>query len=405
VLVTAILDSSLSSTSAGLFSSGIANPDRIGLVTLNGKFNRFHSETLLDLASVWKESKQLNGVAPFSWGPTQMSGMTKTIPVLSARVAPELFNLLGIKPVLGRAFRLGDGASCSNCVLLSHEIWKLQFRSDPRVIGRHIELAGRDGIVIGVLPADFHLLSNHIAAWAPLDSATPAFTNFVNRMGAVVRRNEGATWGAVRADLVDRAENDVYVLPTLPLEAVSVRAQWRRSLQAYFALLLVAVGCMVAIVCMRQGSANFGQPSATGSNRFHWWAFFLGKAGLLLVAVYLGASVLVYKASVFLIGSVHPLADEITAWLFLPAAIAVLTWAIRDQQQRCRSCLRRLALPVNIGRTGCVLLNWSGTEMVCSEGHGVLYLPDSQANWLERDHWNSLDESWSSLIRQSETQS
>ena len=38
------------------------------------------------------------------------------------------------------------------------------------------------------------------------------------------------------------------------------------------------------------------------------------------------------------------------------------------------TCLRRLELPVEIGRTGSVLLNWAGTEMVCSEGHGVLYL-------------------------------
>jgi hypothetical protein len=37
--------------------------------------------------------------------------------------------------------------------------------------------------------------------------------------------------------------------------------------------------------------------------------------------------------------------------------------------------------------------------MVCSEGHGVLYLPDSQANWLERERWNALDDSWADLFK------
>ncbi len=37
--------------------------------------------------------------------------------------------------------------------------------------------------------------------------------------------------------------------------------------------------------------------------------------------------------------------------------------------------------------------------MVCSEGHGILYLPDSHADWLERDRWNTLDASWADLFR------
>ena len=73
---------------------------------------------------------------------------------------------------------------------------------------------------------------------------------------------------------------------------------------------------------------------------------------------------------------------------------------MRDQQSRCRTCLRRLELPVEIGRTGSVLLNWAGTEMVCSEGHGVLYVPESAANSLDQNRWNRLDESWSNLFRE-----
>ena len=74
--------------------------------------------------------------------------------------------------------------------MLSHEIWKLQFHSDPGVIGRHILLDGSDRIVIGILPRNFHLLSAEIAAWTLLDSASPPFSNFVERIGAVARTKD-----------------------------------------------------------------------------------------------------------------------------------------------------------------------------------------------------------------------
>ena len=74
---------------------------------------------------------------------------------------------------------------------------------------------------------------------------------------------------------------------------------------------------------------------------------------------------------------------------------------LRPCLRRCRVCLRRLGTPIAIGAPGHVLLDWSGTELVCSEGHGVLYLPDSQANWLERARWDNLDASWADLFKDS----
>jgi len=120
---------------------------------------------------------------------------------------------------------------------------------------------------------------------------------------------------------------------------------------------------------------------------------------LLLSIAALSAWCLVHWIANWTVGSTYPMVDEYSLWLFLPLAIATLSWSVGDQQRRCRTCLRRLQLPVEIGRTGSVLLNWAGTEMVCSEGHGVLYLPDSAANSLDQDRWNKLDESWESLFR------
>ena len=107
---------------------------------------------------------------------------------------------------------------------------------------------------------------------------------------------------------------------------------------------------------------------------------------------------MVHWTANWIVGSAYPLSDEYSIWLLLPLAIVALSWSVRDQQRRCRTCLRRLELPVEIGRAGSVLLNWAGTEMVCPQGHGILYLPDSPANSLDQGRWSTLDDSWQSLF-------
>jgi hypothetical protein len=380
-------------------SSPIPHPDPVYVISLNGKFRRLRSETLLDLAAAWKTSKLLDAVAPYSWGPASLHGQRRDVSVLAGRVAPTFFEVLGLKAALGRTFQAGDAQSCANCVVLSHEIWKLQFHGDPGLIGRHIWLDGSDRIVIGVLPRNFHLLSAEIAAWTLLDSTSPPFSNFVERIGAVARTKDGATEQRVESELADLSENAGYVFPASLLVVTSEPAQMRRYFGSYILFVFLAVGCAVLIVYARSGAALSRAPISL-RDRTRWWSFFVAKSLLLLIATGLLAWITVRWLSVYLVGSFHPMANGIALWVFLVLSMGPLSWAIHDQQKRCRVCLRRLGIPIQIGAPGYVLLNWSGTEMVCSEGHGVLYLPDSQANWLERDRWDNFDDSWAGLFRE-----
>jgi hypothetical protein len=166
-------------------------------------------------------------------------------------------------------------------------------------------------------------------------------------------------------------------------------------------LLLLATACAAFVVILRRPANSFGHLPDGLADRARWMSFFFAKSALLLAIAALSSWSLVHWIAHWLVGATYPSVDEFSIWLFLPLAIAALSWSVRDQQNRCRTCLRRLEMPVEIGRTGSVLLNWAGTEMVCSEGHGVLYLPDSPANSLDRDRWNSLDDTWADLFRAS----
>jgi len=83
-------------------------------------------------------------------------------------VSPNLLDLLGATPELGRTFgsgidMLGDG----HVTVLSHALWQSRFHADPGIIGRDVRLDGQSYTVIGVMPAGFAfpILAEPIQLW------------------------------------------------------------------------------------------------------------------------------------------------------------------------------------------------------------------------------------------------
>jgi predicted permease len=76
----------------------------------------------------------------------------------------DLFDLLGVRPVLGRTFvpdeALPTAANGARVALVTHALWTARFGSDDGVLGRTITLSGNSYTVIGVLPAQFRLVSD-----------------------------------------------------------------------------------------------------------------------------------------------------------------------------------------------------------------------------------------------------
>ncbi|HVG84650.1 MAG TPA: ADOP family duplicated permease, partial [Vicinamibacterales bacterium] len=68
-------------------------------------------------------------------------------------VSHNFFDLLGIKPVVGRTFVATDDLPGAEAVLvLSHTYWRTRFGGDPDIVGQVFEMNDRPHRVIGVLP-------------------------------------------------------------------------------------------------------------------------------------------------------------------------------------------------------------------------------------------------------------
>jgi putative ABC transport system permease protein len=70
-------------------------------------------------------------------------------------VSADLFQLLGIQPLLGRTFFPREDEPGNHVVILSHGLWQRRFGDDRSIIGKSITLDGQLFQVIGVMPPQF----------------------------------------------------------------------------------------------------------------------------------------------------------------------------------------------------------------------------------------------------------
>jgi hypothetical protein len=103
-------------------------------------------------------------------------------------------------------------------------------------------------------------------------------------------------------------------------------------------------------------------------------------------------------------GPALPLFLHDMAYTFLSFGIGLVAAglfyvAIWDQKRRCRSCLRRLIMPVATGSWGhIVLFGQPRTEYICPYGHGTLSIAELQIAGRELPDWQPHDENiWKEL--------
>jgi len=114
----------------------------------------------------WKERNQVfTGMAAFAQAAFNLTGGDQPERLVGGQVSPNAFALLGVDPILGRTFTPQDGDQAN--VVLSFGLWQRRFGGNPAVVGRTIILNSAPYLVLGVMPADFKLVSG-AELWTPL---------------------------------------------------------------------------------------------------------------------------------------------------------------------------------------------------------------------------------------------
>lgn len=88
--------------------------------------------------------------------------------VLGSEIAASAFDILRVRPYLGRPLLESDEAvGAPDVVVLGYDIWQARFGGDSAVVGRSVRLGEIERVVVGVMPAGFQF-PNRDAFWLPL---------------------------------------------------------------------------------------------------------------------------------------------------------------------------------------------------------------------------------------------
>ncbi|HTA46083.1 MAG TPA: ABC transporter permease [Bryobacteraceae bacterium] len=120
-------------------------------------------------------------------------------------VSPNMFRLLGVKPVLGRDFSTSDEQPGAPAVIiLRYEVWANRFGANPGIIGKTVRVDGVPSTVIGVMPKGFSFAYPwRQDLWAPLVPPAGARSRETPWGGpyAFARLTDGATIESARAEM------------------------------------------------------------------------------------------------------------------------------------------------------------------------------------------------------------
>jgi putative ABC transport system permease protein len=150
--------------------------------------------------AVWRTSPLFSNVAGASTTASIVDTEAGALVRASARVSPGLFDLLGVHPSRGRAFTADEGrAGADAVVLLSEDLWRTTFASDPRILGRTITVDGARVQVIGLMPSGFRFPDWNTVIWQPIDFDAPPSGHEGDLPMPFARLAPGVTAGAALA--------------------------------------------------------------------------------------------------------------------------------------------------------------------------------------------------------------
>ncbi len=116
-------------------------------------------------------------------------------------VSWQLFRMIGAVPVIGRDFGPDDDRpGAEPVVMLSDDVWRTRYASDPGVVGRAVSINGRPHTVIGVMPPRFAFPEIQ-KLWVPLAPYGETTARDARGMQVFAKMKPGVTIDQVRSDI------------------------------------------------------------------------------------------------------------------------------------------------------------------------------------------------------------
>ena len=186
------------------------NADRLMMVSELRSDGTRGAANPLDFVDWSERTRTFEAMAGAMSGQSSITGADGTAqPLATQAVTSRFFDVLGVRPIVGRTFRPSDEGPRPDVVVLSEGLWRSHFGADPTLVGRSARLGGRTWTVIGVVPAAFQFDIPGFASlgrsqvWTVLNppaSRSPA-ERYPHYLPVIARLKSGVGIDAARAEM------------------------------------------------------------------------------------------------------------------------------------------------------------------------------------------------------------
>jgi putative ABC transport system permease protein len=134
------------------------DPNRLVMVfAIDPRGNRFDNPTYPDYVDWRSQNRAFESMAAFANQSVALAVGDQTVLIQGKRITPNLFNVLGVQPALGRGFHEDEERPGAGVVILSDGFWKRYFGAAADVLGQVVRINDASHTVIGVMPPSFHI--------------------------------------------------------------------------------------------------------------------------------------------------------------------------------------------------------------------------------------------------------
>ena len=207
-------------------------------------------------------ARSVTGFGEFSTIGFTVVGLGEPRVVRAGVVDGSYFDVMGLRPVLGRLLGPGDdGPKAAGAAVLTYRFWTTALGSDPSVIGKVVRLGTRSATIVGVLepsvpyPSETEIIANIVTS--PHHLSATMVTGRVHRMTELFARLQpGATLESARAEFrtihgaIVQEHPDAYPRNAdFRIDAVRLRDQITSPARTVLLVLLAASGLIFIIAC------------------------------------------------------------------------------------------------------------------------------------------------------------